>query len=202
MQKIVAKLLTGIFNPLLMPTYGILILFHSNTYYAILPYEAKKVIFLTVIISTCLLPLSFLPLFIYQNFIKSIAMKTRQERLVPFSVIFIMYLLAYFLLNRMGVPDMINNVILAGAITILLLTIITLKWKVSAHMAGVGALTGALFIFSSQLQADFITFIILAILIAGLTGVARIILKAHTPGEIYVGFGIGLLTLFSTFMIF
>jgi membrane-associated phospholipid phosphatase len=102
----------------------------------------------------------------------------------------------------MGVPDMINNVILAGAITILLLTIITLKWKVSAHMAGVGALTGALFIFSSQLQADFITFIILAILIAGLTGVARIILKAHTPGEIYVGFGIGLLTLFSTFMIF
>lgn len=202
MQKIVAKLISGIFNPLLMPTYGILILFNSDTYFSILPFEAKKVIFLTVVLSTCLLPLAFMPLFIYQNFIENISMRTRKERYVPFSVIFIMYLLSYFLLERIGVPAMINNIILAGSITILLILLLTIRWKVSAHMAGIGALTGALFIFSQELQSNFLTYIILAILVAGLVGTSRIMLKSHNPGEVYTGFGVGLITLVVTFLIF
>ncbi len=201
MHKNIAKLITGIFNPLLMPTLGILILFSSNSYYSILSYDVQKVIFVTIIISTCLLPLSFLPLFYYQNIIKDISMRTKRERIIPFFVIFVIYLLTYFLLNNMGVPPVINNMILGGAITILLLALLTTRWKVSAHMAGIGGLISALIIFNLKLHASLLIYILIAVFIAGLVGTSRIILKAHSPGEIYSGFGLGLATMFLVFLI-
>jgi membrane-associated phospholipid phosphatase len=201
MNKKIAKLITGIFNPLLMPTLGILILFNTNSYYSMLSYDAQKVIFLTIIISTCLLPLSFLPLFYYQSIIKDINMKSNKERIIPFFVIFVIYFLAYFLLNNMGVPPVINNVILGASITILLLALIAFKWKISAHMAGIGGLIAALLIFSFKLHANLLLYLIIAIVVAGLIGTSRITLKAHTPKEIYSGFGLGVATLLLTFLI-
>ena len=202
MQKTIAKIISVIFNPLIMPTLGILILFNSNSYYSMLPYEAKRVIFLTVLISTCLLPLSFLPLFLYQKLIKSISMDSNRERIVPFIVVSIMYIMTYFLLKRMGVPTQINNLILGGSFTIFLLALISVKWKISAHMAGVGALLGALFIFSFQTQTSFLVYLILTIFISGLLGTSRIKLNKHTARQIYVGFAVGLVAIVSTFLIF
>ncbi len=201
MQKIIAKFISIVFNPLLMPTLGVLILLNSPTYFSLLPGDAKKIIMLTIIISTFLLPISFLPLFIYQNIIQTISMKNRKERIVPFAVIFIMYAISYYLLRNMGVPATINNVILGGASTILFLTLLTLRWKISAHMAGIGALTGVLCIFSFFLKANFLPYIMLSILIAGFIGTSRIILKAHTPSEIYTGYGLGVVMVIATFLI-
>ncbi|MFO8234423.1 MAG: hypothetical protein R6U04_03310 [Bacteroidales bacterium] len=128
-------------------------------------------------------------------------MKNRKERIVPFAVIFIMYAISYYLLRNMGVPATINNVILGGASTILFLTLLTLRWKISAHMAGIGALTGVLCIFSFFLKANFLPYIMLSILIAGFIGTSRIILKAHTPSEIYTGYGLGVVMVIATFLI-
>jgi hypothetical protein len=202
MQKTFAKVISGLFNPLLMPTYGILILFASNTYYSLLPYHAKKVIFIIVFITTCLLPLAFIPLFMYQNLIKSFNMQAIKERIVPFATIGILYLMGYFLLKQMEVPSTIANVMLAGALIILTALLITLKWKISAHMAGIGGLTGAILIFSFNLQTNLIIYLIGAIFVAGLLGTARLILKHHTPNQVYWGFGVGLAVFVLTFLFF
>ena len=148
MNKTFAKILSGVFNPLLMPTYALLILFATNTYFSLLPFAAKKAIFLTTFISTCLLPLAFIPLFIYQNLIKNIEMQERQERLIPFSVITILYFLSYFLMKQMGVPPTILKIILAGGFLTVFIVLITIRWKVSVHMAGIGALAATIFSFA------------------------------------------------------
>jgi len=202
MNKTVAKVISTAFNPLLMPTYALLILFATNTYFSLLPFEAKKAIFLTTFISTCLLPLAFIPLFIYQNLIRNIEMQNRKERLVPFSVITILYFLAYFLMSQMGVPPTILKVILAGGILTLLIVMITIWWKISVHMAGVGALSAAVFSFAIILRADFTMFLLITLFIAGILGTARMVLKSHTPAEIYSGFGLGVLVLGLTYVIF
>ena len=198
-QKTTAKILSGIFNPLLMPTYSILILFASDSYFSMLPFEAKKVIFVIVFISTCLLPLAFIPLFLYQNLIQNFDMKSTRERIIPFATIGLLYVLGYFLLRQMEVPETINHVILGGAITIFLTLFITLKWKISAHMAGIGALTGALLIFSFTLKTNLTPFLVAAFMVAGLVGTSRMILKFHTPAQVYSGFGLGLAVLILTF---
>ena len=202
MSKLLAKIISIIFNPLLMPTYGLLILLNSETYFSMLPFHAKKVIFIIVFITTCLLPLAFLPLFMYQNLLKDFEMPTIKERIIPFSTMTILYFMGYLILNQMDVPSTIANVLLAGAITILIMLLITLRWKISAHMAGIGALTGAIIIFSYYLKTNLIIFLLGSIFIAGLLGTSRLILNHHTPTQIYSGFGLGLTVLVLTFVFF
>ena len=202
MSKLLAKIISIIFNPLLMPTYGLLILLNSETYFSMLPFHAKKVIFIIVFITTCLLPLAFLPLFMYQNLLKDFEMPTIKERIIPFSTMTILYFMGYLILNQMDVPSTIANVLLAGAITILIMLLITLRWKISAHMAGIGALTGAIIIFSYYLKTNLIIFLLGSIFIAGLLGTSRLILNHHTPTQIYSGFGLGLTLLVLTFVFF
>jgi len=202
MQQSIAKIISGIFNPLLMPTYGILILFSSDSYFSMLPYEAKKVVFIIVFISSCLLPLAFLPLFLYQNLIRNFEMKTNRERIVPFATIGLLYLMGYFLLLQMEVPDTIANVLLGGTIAIFMNLLITIKWKISAHMTGIGALTGTLLVFSYTLKSDLIIYLASAFIVAGLVGTSRLLLKYHTPSQIYAGFGLGVTVLLLTFLFF
>jgi len=202
MNKTFAKILSGVFNPLLMPTYALLILFTTNTYFSLLPFAAKKAIFLTTFISTCLLPLAFIPLFIYQNLIKNIEMQEKQERLIPFSVITILYFLSYFLMKQMGVPPTILKVILAGGFLTVLIVLITIRWKISVHMAGIGALAATIFSFAIVLKANFLAFLLIVLFIAGFLGTARIVLKSHSPQEVYAGFGLGITVLALTFYLF
>jgi membrane-associated phospholipid phosphatase len=202
MSKLLAKIISIIFNPLLMPTYGLLILLNSETYFSMLPFHAKKVIFIIVFITTCLLPLAFLPLFMYQNLLKDFEMPTIKERIIPFSTMTILYFMGYLILNQMDVPSTIGNVLLAGAITILIMLLITLRWKISAHMAGIGALTGAIIVFSYYLKTNLTIFLLGSIFIAGLLGTSRLILNHHTPTQIYSGFGLGLTVLVLTFFFF
>jgi len=202
MRQSIAKIISGIFNPLLMPTYGILILFSSDSYFSMLPYEAKKVVFIIVFISSCLLPLAFLPLFLYQNMIRNFEMKTTRERIVPFATIGLLYLMGYFLLLQMEVPQTIVNVLLGGALAIFINLLITLKWKISAHMTGIGALTGVLLVFSYTLKSDLTPYLASVFFVAGLVGTSRLLLNHHTPSQIYAGFGLGMTVLILTFLIF
>mgnify|MGYP000642076656 CR=1 FL=1 len=202
MNHTIAKIISVVFNPLLMPTYALLILFTTNTYFTFLPFEAKKAIFLTTFISTCLLPLAFIPLFMYQRLIRNIEMENKRERLIPFSVVTILYFVSYFLMKEMGVPPTILKLILAGGFLILIIVLITLRWKISVHMAGIGALSATLVAFTIILKADFIAFLLISLLIAGILGTARMALKSHTPQEVYAGFGLGVTVLSLTYFMF
>lgn len=186
----------------MMPTYGILILFSSDSYFSMLPYEAKKVVFIIVFISSCLLPLAFLPLFLYQNMIRNFEMKTTRERIVPFATIGLLYLMGYFLLLQMEVPKTIVNILLGGAFALFINLLITLKWKISAHMTGIGALTGVLIVFSYTLKSDLTPYLASAFIVAGLVGTSRLLLRHHTPPQVYAGFGLGMTVLILTFLIF
>ena len=83
---------------------------------------------------------------------------------------------------------------MAGASAALLFTlIITLQWKISAHMVGIGGAVGA---FTGLLALhDPFPFIALAavIIIAGALGTARLLASDHTPGQIHAGAALGFL---------
>jgi hypothetical protein len=175
-----------------MPAAGMLILFNSQTVLDYLPFEAKKVIFLIVFISTAILPLTFIPFYYFQKIIKSIYLETKKERLIPFFITAVLYYFAYYLLVRLGAPVTINLFILASASAVLLLFLLSFKWKISAHMTGIGGLAGALIALSFRLQVNLDYFIIATILASGILGYSRLKLKSHQPFEIYTGWLAGL----------
>lgn len=199
-QQLLAKVVSGLFNPLLIPTYSILILFNSGTNFSLLPYHVKEIIFIVVLITTCLLPLAFLPLFMYQNLLKSLKMMTSRERIVPYVTIGTLHLTGYFILTGIDVPIIISGILLASAFIIYIALLITLKWKISAHMSGIGGLTGAILVFSFTLKTNLIIYLLIVLFIAGLLGTARLVLNHHTPGQIYSGFGLGLSVFILTYL--
>ncbi|HAF30370.1 MAG TPA: hypothetical protein DCG75_15115 [Bacteroidales bacterium] len=196
MVKNLAKTFSILFHPLLLPTIGMLILFNSGSVLEYLPFQAKKVILLVVGVSTFVLPLTFVPFFIFQKIIKNVQMENNRERLIPFFVTSVLYIFCYYLLVRLGAPQTISKFILAASITVVILLLFSFKWKISAHMMGIGGLTGALIAVSFRLNVNLEYFIIAAILISGFIGFSRLILKTHTPCQIYTGWVVSVVAAF------
>ena len=192
MSKFLAKVFSIVFHPILLPTIGMIILFNSGSVLEFIPYQAKKVILLIVFFSTAVLPLTFVPFFIFQKVVKSVQMDDAKERLIPFAVTSILYAFSYYLLIRLGAPNTIAKFILIGAITVFALFILSFFWKVSAHMAGLGGLFGALIAVSFNLNVNLEYFIIPVAIVSGLLGFSRLLLNKHKPYQIYSGWLLGM----------
>jgi len=79
-----------------------------------------------------------------------------------------------------------------GAITVIAIALlVTLKWKISVHMLGVGGLLGALIGLNYRFSLDWLIIIIFVTLLSGLIGFARLETKSHNPNQVYIGFLIG-----------
>ncbi len=194
MGKTSAKIISVLFHPLLLPSIGMLILFNSGSVLEYLPFQAKKIILLIVSVSTFILPLTFVPFFVFQKIIKNVQMENNRERLIPFFVTSVLYFFCYYLLVRLGAPPTISKFILASTTTVVILFLLSFKWKISAHMIGIGGLTGALIAISFRLNVNLEYFIIATIIVSGIIGFSRLNLKSHKPYQIYVGWLTGLIT--------
>jgi len=82
-MKLFSKILSFLFHPMLMPTLGIFFILNSGNHHAFLPFEIKRLVYIIVFTSTCLLPVSLLPLFLQIKLIKSFEMETARERVYP-----------------------------------------------------------------------------------------------------------------------
>jgi membrane-associated phospholipid phosphatase len=70
--------------------------------------------------------------------------------------------------------------------------VVTFWWKISAHMFGVGGLMGGVMAVSHYVEHVNPHYLIMALfLISGLVGSSRLLLKKHTPAQVYTGFLLG-----------
>jgi membrane-associated phospholipid phosphatase len=189
-------------HPLLMPSYGLLIIFNSGTYLAYLPAEAKRLIFMIVLACTFALPLLLIPYFIYRGYIRNVEMNTHLERTIPLIFTAFLFYLAFFLLKSLGAPQLVRAFMLASTLSVVATLVVSYFWKISAHMVGIGGLAAAIFMISFLLKINLTNWFILLLVAGGLSGYARLSLDAHTPAQVYSGFFLGLLTVALTLSIF
>lgn len=190
----VARVTSILFHPLLIPTFGFLLLFNSGFYFSILPWSVEKFILLVVFISTCVLPafsiglLSLSPKF-------DVNMGKNTDRVLPLMISSVFYYLGYLILQRLPVFPIYNLFMIASILVQFGLLVISLKWKISAHSAAIGGLVGGFFGLSFRLQENPILILIALILVAGMVGTARLILGKHTSLQVYAGFLLGFLVM-------
>jgi len=187
MEKI-SKAISYIYHPLIIPSLGLLVLFNSGTYLSYLPFEMKKWMLVIVFLCTYIVPLAFIPFFLYQRVIMNIQMGSRRDRYVPLAVSFVLYIFCYYLIRRISIPHLYHSFILSSLLCILATMLITIKYKISIHMVGSGGLVALIGFLAFYLKVDLQFYLGVAVVLAGLAGTARIILKAHTPDEVYTGF--------------
>ncbi len=191
MEKRFAHILSFLFHPLFVTFYGLLILFHSSLYISYLPPSMKKWIYIIVGVNTAIVPLSITPIYLYRKIISSVQMESSNERIIPLIINAFLFYLTYYLLSRYNTPDVIRVYILAGAVCIFMAIVISWKWKISLHMIGIGALTGAVLSIAFRYRINLNLYFIVLIFISGLLGASRLQLNAHNPGQIYSGYLLG-----------
>jgi hypothetical protein len=195
----IAKIITWVFNPLIMPTLGILLMLYSDSYLALMPFEGKRLVLIMVFACTFLIPMSFIPVLYYMKLISSFEMELT-ERVLPLFATAIVYFLTFFFLRKLPIP-FINAFMLATAGCVLLNAIISLFWKISSHLIGIGGVVGLVATLYIKFQADVFLFLVGTVIVAGLLGFARLQLQKHTPAQIYIGFFMGFV-LVSGFLLF
>lgn len=190
-----ARIISGLFHPLLIPTLGFLLLFNSGFYFSILPWVLKKYMLLVVFISTCALPATVL-FILSVNSRFDLKMDKNTDRTLSLVISALSYYLGYLILKKL--PSFpIYSILLVGSILVqTVLLPITMRWKVSIHSAAIGGLIGGILALAFRLQENPVAILSFLILIAGLVGTARLILSKHTEAQIYTGLSIGFLTLF------
>jgi chromate transport protein ChrA len=178
-----------------MPTYGILVMFNTNSYLNfVIPYEFKKLIVFLILLTTFIVPTIISFILLNRKVISSIEMEEPKERTLPYIFTIGFYFFTLYLLRDTPLPNVIFHFIIGATIAIITAFIINIKWKISAHMIGIGGMLGALLSVQLFLSINVSFYIILAFIIAGCLGSSRLYLKKHTPMQVYCGFILGLIT--------
>jgi membrane-associated phospholipid phosphatase len=190
MKQGIARGISVVFHPLVMPTLAFLLLMNSGFYFALLSFEAKKIILMIVFLSTFVLPAVTIALMGLNTRLKPDLDKSA-DRVVPMLSTAIFYYVGYYALGRLEIFPVYKVFLISSILIIVVLMMISVRWKISAHMAGIGGLVGIFIPLSLRLGLNSSFLLAILIGIAGLIGSSRLILGKHTPLQIYAGFMAG-----------
>ncbi len=193
----IAQAFTWFFHPLLMPTVGVIILMFADSYLSYIPIEAKRMLIILTAIGTFILPALMIPLFVLQGWVSSIYLGKRTERLYPLALTSVFYALTYILVIRIPVFEQVHGFLLGAMLTVLSAFLISLRWKISTHMMGLGGLAALVIVLTLSLNLFMMYSFIGIVLAAGLAGSSRMYLQVHNDAQIFAGFLAGFVLVFT-----
>jgi hypothetical protein len=191
----VAHIISVILHPLLMATYGCLLIFFGikDTVYDFLtPFDTKWRISLIVFMFSFVFPSLNIFLLYKLKRIPELTLSNQRDRTFPYVMTSLFYFGLFYLLMDFNIWPSIKLFIIGAGLAILLTAIINIKTKISAHMVGIGGVLGMLISISYLIKFDMTLYYVIVILIAGIIGFARLKLEEHKPYQIYLGFLLGL----------
>lgn len=198
-----AKLISNIFHPVYYPLVGLAILF----YFTFLEYMSMpSIIFILCLTALFTIFIPTILTYFYRALfqIKPERFLRRHDRFVPYSIHLFCYFILLHLMQRIHVHGLVLDVVIVSILIQICCTLINCFWKVSMHAAGAGGTFGFLVAYGAIFNVSPIWPIIISILICGLVGTSRLVLRRHTLSQVHVGTLIGVLcgiagTLLSSF---
>jgi len=162
-----------------------------------LPLNWRIMAVVGTLLFTGILPATPILLMIKKGDVHDLFISRREERTLPYLFSFLAYIFwTFFMYRILQLPLFMVAMGIGSAISIVLITLINLKWKISAHLSGIGGLAGGLFGICFRMGINPLPLIITVLFVSALVALARIELKAHTPGQTLAGFSLGFLAVF------
>ena len=187
-----ARALSSIFRPQYFPLVGFVALF-LFTYLSLLPWSFKALILLIVLLGTLLLPRLTIRFWRQTNGLKLHHLRLREHRFFPYLVFLLFYAFTLHFLARFHLPFYMSGILVSSLMIQSACLLINIWWKISVHSAGAGGIIGALVAFSFLFNFNPIWWLSLCIIIAGLVGSSRMLLRQHTLWQVLAGIFLGIL---------
>lgn len=201
MEKKIARFISIVFHPLLIPTYLLLLVLNLKVYFSLMiPIEGKLLMTALVFLTTGLLPSFLIMIYYRMGWIRSVYMEEKKDRMLPLFTAGLMFLLAAFMLRNLQIGSPFFLLLLGAAVITILVMLINNFWKISIHAASAGGMLGAMVSVTMKYGVDMLFMVYLIVLLGGLIGYARLKLKAHHPAQVYVGYVAGFISMFILFL--
>lgn len=155
---------------------------------AVFPLRYKIFITVCVTIFTFLLPLGAILLLRKRGYVSDMELRNKDQRLIPYILTIICFILCLLFLYKYAFPAWGLYIFYGATAAMAINCMITTFWKISAHMTGIGAVGGGIFMISSLFGLNPTALFIILILSMGALGSSRIYLKHHTLGQVVGGF--------------
>jgi membrane-associated HD superfamily phosphohydrolase len=196
MSVFLSKLISLLFHPLFMPLLGLCIVLESDGLYSMAFNSGIKFrLYLLFFFLTVLMPLISMFLLVRNKFVSGYHMPKREERFAPYLQTMIYYGMLYYYLRYYNVFGPFCSAILGSMIVLLVMLLVNLRMKISAHSSGAAGVAGIVAaMMNNGLLYGNVGILLSVILIAGLTATARLSLNAHRPIEVYSGLILGFFT--------
>ena len=158
----IARLLSALFSPLLMGTYGIILAMWLS-YLCYSPMRAKLIVIAVTFVATCA---------------------------IPVIAIFLLNRLGVVKNHFVNAPIWLSMLMLGGAGALIVLSIVNRWWKISGHATGMGAIVAIMFFLmcSGNSPLNLQTEFIISVIVAGMVCSSRLILNCHTLLQVGAGF--------------
>lgn len=191
----IAKISSVIFHPLLMPVYGLSIIFSAPTLFGYLPFAVKKILLLIILVNNVFLPIALMPFLYHRKIITSWSIDDRKERIIPLMLTTILYGTTCYIIFKFQIPFFLKSFIFTSFFLSLIVTVINFWWKISLHAVGIGALLATVLILSVKMNAPLEWYLVSVIIAAGIVLSSRLKLNYHNPAQVWLGFLAGFLGL-------
>lgn len=193
----IARVLSAIFSPLLMGTYGVILaMWFSYLYYS--PDKAKLIVTAVTFVATCILPIISIYLLSRTGVIKDPLLKEREGRFWPYMICSAGYAATGVYYYFVHAPVWLSMFVVGGAVALIVLAIVNSRWKISGHAAGTGGLCAMIFFLmcSGNSAFDLRWEFVAAVILAGCVCTSRLILERHTLMQVAAGFLTGFVCVF------
>jgi len=215
MLRIAASFISWITHPLLAVTYLYILSIFINPFdfgFSKWSDSGAIILFFRIFLTTFFIPAFAVLMLTFTGLARSLQLPEREDRIAPYIITGIFYLWMFRnFLDNPDIPNAFSRAILGASIGLFLAFFINIFDKISAHTVGMGGILGFILLFLFQ-QGDTPLFFqgfhdniylipmslvfLFTLLIAGFIGSSRLILKAHSPSQVYAGYFIGIISQF------
>lgn len=184
--------ISWVLHPFLLPVYMIALLLTATTF-ALFPANVKFYLLWVILLYAVLIPVLALGVLRSLGRISSYRVDDRRERLLPLLVGAICYLLCAITLAKIPSVVFLRKFMVAAACCEVLCLVVSLRWKISLHLTGMGAVVALLVVMNIAGVGHMLIPLSVAILGAGALASARLYLGCHNGMQVLAGFGGGFL---------
>lgn len=185
-----ARVLSMVFTPFYLPLVGLVALF-AFSYLSLLPWAYKLTVLALVYLFTILLPALLIHLYRRWKGWNLRDLSPKERRVVPYLISILCYFFCTYLMGIFHIPHFMSDILMAALAIQVVCALANVWWKISTHAAAIGGVAGALLAFARIFLFNPVWWLCFVLLLAGMVGTSRMVLRQHSLSQIVGGFATG-----------
>ena len=182
-----ARFVSWALHPFLQPLYLVSLLLTCTVFAG---YSVRMRLYLVgvVVLYTMIIPALSLGVLRMSGRLSDFRIDNRSERIIPLLIGAICYFLCALTLGKIESSAFLRKLMLAAACCELLCLFVSLRWKISLHLTGLGALTAMLVVMNLIGVGNLFGPMCAVVAASGLLASARLYLGCHNGMQVFAGY--------------